>query len=396
MKNEVNIMHVLFLTDTYYPFVSGVARVIESLSTALNKQGIRTTIVCPSPSLTVTSYVSGTSQSNQLYNLPSARLLKVYDSFRFPVKPPVVLELVKEDDTVISVHSPFFSTAGAVMTAMKVKERRNIEIPIVSTFHTNIDLFSQKLVPSYFPRSPTHFLIYLMKKLLNRTLFTTVPSSSVEESLHNKGIERILTVPHPLTYEIFHSPTISLSSVYPFLDSGKYFLTLGRVSREKRVEYLIKAFLNLDIPLVIGGTGPHLPNLKQKYEQEPNIYFLGFVPEGHLKTLYRNAVAILSASYAETLGLSLLEGMAQKTPAIAYRKGGQTSYIEHGTNGFLYSTIKELRNKVRTLFNNPDLQKEMGNNARTTALHYHPDNLIHEWKTVFTTALRLAKKHELY
>lgn len=389
-------MQVLFFTDTYYPFVSGVARVIESLSKALNKQSIETTIVCPSPRVTLNSFISDVSEDHQIYNLPSARLIKVYNSFRFPIKPPVVPELVNGDETVISVHSPFFSTAGALMTAIKVKEKRNIEIPIVSTFHTNIDLFSQKLAPPYFPRSSIDFLIFLMKKLLNRALFTTVPSPSVEKSLKRKGLERILTLPHPLTYEIFQFSTGSLSTIYPFLNTDRYFFTVGRVSREKRVEFLIKAFLNLDLPLVIGGTGPRLSALKQKYEKEPNIHFLGFVPDKHLKILYRNAVATLSASQAETLGLTLLEGMAQKTPAIAYRKGGQTSYIENGTNGYLYRTIDELREKIKKLLKNPDLQNEMGNNARTTALKYHPDNLIKEWKNVFKTALLLAKKHEIY
>lgn len=389
-------MQVLFFTDTYYPFVSGVARVIESLSKALNKQGIETTIVCPSPRCTLTSYVSEAPEANRIVHLPSARLLKVYGSVRFPIKLPVLPHLIKSDETVISVHSPFFSTAGGVLTAMKAKENRNIEIPVVSTFHTNIDLFSQKLVSSYVPQASIDFLIYLMSILLNRTLFTTVPSSSVEASLHKKGLKRILTVPHPLTYEIFQSSTRPLSAVYPFLTPGRYFLVLGRVSREKRVEYLIKAFSGLDLPLVIGGIGPQLPILKRKYEEEPNIHFLGYVPDEHLKILYRDAAATLSASYAETLGLTLLEGMTQKTPAIAYGKGGQTSYIENGSNGFLYSTIAELREKARTLVNNPDLQEEMGKNARATAQQYHPDNLVQEWKNVFTAALRLAKTHDLY
>lgn len=389
-------MQVLFFTDTYYPFISGVAQVIDSLTKALERRGIETTIVSPSQQFHIQSYSSKGSEGRKIQYIPSMSLLKLYESFRFPIKVPIVPELVENKNTVISTHSPFFSTAGAILTAIRTKKAKKMEIPIVSTFHTNINLFSQDILPIDLPDEILSFTRHMMEKLLNRTLFTTVPSVYIGNSLKAKGTQRLVTIRYPLAYDRFEKPKDSLQSLYPQLTPHEYLFKLGRVSKEKRIEYLIRTFVDTDVPLVIAGTGPLLPKMREKYGEEENIHLFGFIPDSHVNLLNKYAAATLSAGYAEVQPLTPLEGMAQGTPAIAYHIGGQNTYLKDHENGFIFKNREELREKAGWLLEDSDLRRKLGKKAKNTALKYHPDKVVREWIILFKTALSLSKKHSLY
>lgn len=389
-------MQVLFFTDTYYPFVSGVSQVIDSLTKALGKKGIKTVIICPSPHFTWTSTSKKDPKGRKIHEVPSMKLVRLYDNFRFPIKPPTVPHLVNDEETIFSVHSPFFGTAGSILTAKEVKKTRGIEIPIVHSLHTKIDLFSKEIVPSFLPNVYLSFMNYMMEKLMDRALVNTVSSSNVEKYAKERGFRRITVIRYPLTYKRFEAPTKRLKEVYPNLRPYEYLFALGRVSREKRIEFLIETFSDFQVPLVLGGTGPLLPELKRKYEGEDNIRFLGFISDKHVNLLNKYAAGTVSAGYADTLNLTLLEGMAQGAPPIAYHVGGQTAYIRDGENGFLFKNRKELQEKAQTLVENPEIRKNMEVKAKKTAMRYHPDSVVDDWIRLYQVALKIAEDHKLY
>lgn len=75
--------------------------------------------------------------------------------------------------------------------------------------------------------------------------------------------------------------------------------------------------------------------------------------------------------WAEPLGMVILEAMSNKTPVIVTRKGGVTTIVNDGENGFLVraksaSTIVE---KVNILLSDDELRKRMGDNAYRSVLN---------------------------
>lgn len=106
------------------------------------------------------------------------------------------------------------------------------------------------------------------------------------------------------------------------LGKKKFFLFLGRLSKEKNIEQLIKAFDKIgDYKLVIAGTNTvetyYVEELKNLAANNQNIVFTGAVYGADKHTLLLNAYAFCLTSSVEGLSIALLEAMSYKIPIIA-------------------------------------------------------------------------------
>jgi glycosyltransferase involved in cell wall biosynthesis len=106
------------------------------------------------------------------------------------------------------------------------------------------------------------------------------------------------------------------------LESKKYFLFLGRLSKEKNVDYLIWAFEHIkDYKLVIAGTNTVEPEyvdyLHNQGANNSNIVFTGPAYGADKDWLLRNAYCFCLPSTTEGMSIALLEAMSYKLPIIA-------------------------------------------------------------------------------
>jgi glycosyltransferase involved in cell wall biosynthesis len=151
-----------------------------------------------------------------------------------------------------------------------------------------------------------------------------------------------------------------------------YFLFAGRLSGEKGVRTLIKAFQGLKWPLLIAGTGPLESEYRREAEDSPHIRFTGFQTAKALEDLYRNAYAfILPSEWNETMGLAGMEALAYGKPLVGSRIGGIPELVEDGVNGLLFEpwNATDLRTKVEFLRNlSAGDYVRMCRNARESAL----------------------------
>jgi len=122
-------------------------------------------------------------------------------------------------------------------------------------------------------------------------------------------------------------------------DTGPYVF-VGRLSPEKNVETLIKAFTKTDkAELLVIGEGPErlrLEKLAQESATENRIQFLGFRSGDELEAHRIKARALLlpTISY-ENSPLTVLEAMAHGVPVIASRIGGIPELVQDGLTGLL-------------------------------------------------------------
>ncbi len=155
----------------------------------------------------------------------------------------------------------------------------------------------------------------------------------------------------------------------------KVVLFTGRLTMHKGVEYLIKAARQIDAEILILGDGPErksLENLIDKYKLT-NVHMLGYFSHNvdQINDFYLRAhVYIAPSVWNEPLGLVILEAMAQKTPVVVTRKGGVSTVVKDGYNGFLVKarSPKEIVEKVNLLLGNDKLRLKMGENAYRTVL----------------------------
>jgi glycosyltransferase involved in cell wall biosynthesis len=120
----------------------------------------------------------------------------------------------------------------------------------------------------------------------------------------------------------------------------KYFLYLGRLSYEKGLITLIKAFINLkDIPLVIAGTGPLEGFLKSMVKNADinNIIFVGFKAGEELQSIISDAsFNIVPSEWWENNPMSIIESYSAGIPVIGANAGGIPEIIVEGETGYLF------------------------------------------------------------
>lgn len=174
-------------------------------------------------------------------------------------------------------------------------------------------------------------------------------------------------------------------------DKG-YLLFVGRLSREKGAESLLRAHQQMasKIPLKIVGHGP-LYN--QLIEQYPNAEFLGYVQQGEgLDHLIKHARAVIVPSECyENCSMSVLEAMSFARPVIGARIGGIPEQIRDGVDGVLFEpgNVEELASVLDDFAQSPEKAYLMGRNARERlcekyALRKHMDTLLNLYQELLS------------
>lgn len=105
----------------------------------------------------------------------------------------------------------------------------------------------------------------------------------------------------------------------------EYTLEVGRFDSNKNQLSVIRALKNTDIEVVfIGGASPSEPDYYERCVKEANgaenIHFLGWIDskDDIIKSAYANAKALISSSFYETFGLTIIEGaMAGNIPVVS-------------------------------------------------------------------------------
>ena len=147
--------------------------------------------------------------------------------------------------------------------------------------------------------------------------------------------------------------TKSLMVNYP-IDSNKFcycdskddfYLVACRLFGYKKVNVIIEAFNQLQLPLSIIGDGPERKNLEAQAKE--NIQFLGYVSDRERQELMAKARTVIVAAL-EDYGLVPVEANASGTPVISYGAGGVLDTQISGKTGVFFNsqTAEDLKEAV--------------------------------------------------
>ena len=177
--------------------------------------------------------------------------------------------------------------------------------------------------------------------------------------------------------------------------SGGYALFVGRLSEEKGVELLLKAWSDIGLQLKVIGDGP----LKTKVERDASgiIKYLGLKKKADVLNLIQHAdFVIMPSTWYEGFPMVLVEAFACGTPALVSRLGSMEEIVGDGVTGLHFEAGNEedLALKVQWLINNPESAREMGQNARNEYLSkYTPEKNYETLINIYQQAIEEAQKH---
>ena len=142
-------------------------------------------------------------------------------------------------------------------------------------------------------------------------------------------------------------------------------LFVGRLSAEKGIHTLLKAWLSIDTPLRVIGDGPLFDAATRA--RVPGVNILGRkAPDEVAAEMQRAAFLVMPSEWYEGFPLTLAEAFCQGLPVIGSRLGATAEIVDDGVTGlhFLPGDAEHLAVKVRWAVDHAEEMRQMGANAR--------------------------------
>ena len=179
-----------------------------------------------------------------------------------------------------------------------------------------------------------------------------------------------------------------------------YYLYYGRLSREKGIRTLIKAFENYpSLRLWIIGDGPLRQELEQYCQNKglQNILFKGYMAGDTLYGAVHNAKFVcVPSEWYENNPMTIVESYALGTPVIGARIGGIPEIIEVDKTGLIFSSGDEdsLKSVLeKSLGLSQEEYENMGANAKAFAqIHFSKEQHLKSLEIFYKTIIDNYKR----
>lgn len=309
-------MHVLKLSDVYFPRINGVSTSIGTFRDALGAHDIRVTIVAPD--------YGGGEEHAALIRLPARQVpLDPEDRLmRRGALRTLPDRLGGLGLDLIHVQTPFAAHYSGLRLA------RRLGLPCVATYHTHFEEYLFHYVP-LLPRAALRALARrIARSQCNALDAVVVPSQPMADTLRDYGVTAPLhVIPTGLPESQFQrGDGAAFRQAHGIGPERKIALFVGRAAFEKNIGFLLEVAAHArrqrpDLLLVIAGEGPALPSLRRQATRlglDQHVRFVGYLPrETGLRDCYAAADVFSFASLTETQGLVLLEALAVGLPVLA-------------------------------------------------------------------------------
>jgi glycosyltransferase involved in cell wall biosynthesis len=292
-------MHILLVTDAWYPQVNGVVRTLDTTMRLLREDGHTVTMLTHEGRLTVP--------------------LPTYPEIRLAVTRPSTIAAEIEQAAPQSIHIATEGPLGWMARHYCLKHR----LDFTTSFHSRFP----EMAAGRFPVPGIEALAYrILKRFHAPASATLAPTPTVSRRLAALGFDHLVTWTRGVDTAQFRPLASELFKDLP----RPIMLNAGRVAVEKNLD----AFLSLELPgtKVVVGDGPQLNELKQRY---PDAVFTGYRKGDDLARALSAADVFVFPSKTDTFGLVMLEALACGTPVAAHPVEGPVDVITDPKAGSL-------------------------------------------------------------
>jgi glycosyltransferase involved in cell wall biosynthesis len=371
-------MRIAFFTNNYLPRPSGVAHAIENLRIELKNLGHDIFIFAP-------RYSKNDKENDNLFRYKSFRIHKKLGALRsipFPHSVKLKKQIKKLNLDIIHSHHPYLLGK----TAQKYAQELNI--PLVFSLHTPYYQYLGHLIGNL-GEAIDSLLLEIISKYANKCDAIIVPTNTVKESLNKSGIVLPIHIfPSGIYLDMFGGIDKKNAKKKLNIDeSTVVLLTVGRLSYEKNIDFLIESFYKIskafrkrkshgkNVKFVIVGGGSQkikLQSIAKFLGLKNTVRFTGKIPYNKLPLYYNASDLFLYSSLIDTQGLTLCEAMASGLPIVSTNQAmGPQSLVKNNKIGYLVKPdIEIFSQKVTELINNNEKREKFGENAKIEARKY--------------------------
>lgn len=173
----------------------------------------------------------------------------------------------------------------------------------------------------------------------------------------------------------------------------RYVVFYGRIGEEKGIRVLMKIWEKLpDIPLVVMGGGPLEKEFAKWAEKHKNVFFLGYTQHDKCLSIVKAGEFVVFPSiWYEGCSMVEIEAESLGNPLIATDLGFSVEAVSNGYNGFKVplGDVNGFVKTIRELWNNEELIREMGRNARKDyEAKYQPEDNYEQLISIYKSLLR--------
>ena len=389
-------MRIGIFTDTYPPYINGVSTSIVMLQHALEKLGHEVFVVTVNPENLKYQF----EDDHKIIRIPGVPI-GIYDYRLTGIYPIRAIETIKKWNLdIIHSHTEFgIGTFARIMA-------KQLDIPLVHTYHTMYEDYVHYITKGYFKRSSKKIVEYLTKFYCDKTATELIVPTRKTYDLFKQKYKydrNVHIVPTGIEVERFYAEKFkekdirSLRKKLGIRDNEDVILFVGRLGEEKNVNTLIEAHVSItrtnpNTKLLIVGTGPDLDKFKElarKYGVSKDVIFAGRVPWDEVPKYYQIAQVFATASKTETQGLTVIEAMAASLPIVAIEDESFANVVIDGLNGKVFRNKKEYTKAILKLIENKEELEVMSRQARITSeshsLKYYAEQILDVYKLAIKT-----------
>ncbi|WP_051668573.1 glycosyltransferase family 4 protein [Deinococcus frigens] len=187
-------------------------------------------------------------------------------------------------------------------------------------------------------------------------------------------------------------PNFLEGSPGPGAGDGGYALFVGRLSPEKGLDTLLRAWAELGgtIPLKILGDGPLAPQVAEAAEKLPGVTWLGQRDRaGVLELMQGAAFLALPSEWYEGFPMTLVEAWGVGLPVLGSDLGALSALIEPGRTGLLFrpGDAGDLAAQARWLWDHPQEREQMRKQVyQTFQASYTPERNYEQLIAIYAAA----------
>jgi 1,2-diacylglycerol 3-alpha-glucosyltransferase len=361
--------------------LGGVPTAVETIRRGLAALGYDVVIVAP-------RMAGARDEGRRVIRVPAIPA-PTYPDFALPLPlgPALTRRLGALDLDVLHAHHPFLLGASARRLA------RAWGRPFVFTYHTLYERYAH-YVP--LPRGMVaRRALRWSVSFADTADLVLAPSDFVARRLRSLGVRRPVEVlPTGIDLERFRPGEQAEARQALGLDTTEpVLLYVGRLDREKNLEFLLSAVARVGIPrarLLLVGRGTQAAALRRVAAARglgDRVEFRGGAPPDDLPRYYRAADVFVFASTTETQGLAVLEAMACGLPVVAVRASGVEEVVGEGVSGLLVpEDAAAFAGAVTQVLGDPHLGTKLAHGAREAASPFGSAALVHRLVAAYRRA----------
>lgn len=371
-------MKIGFFTDGYLPQTNGVTTSVYESAKELRRRGHEVFIIAPK----YPGYVDSDKNVIRLTSVEVNKKPEIRLSLNLPDKS--LRRVLSLDLDIIHGHS------GGTITLLGWEAASLKSIPFIATYHTLWNRYTH-----YFMKGKVvkpKMMEQVTKIFGNRINALIAPTKRVEEELRRYGVKKPITViPSGIDVGKFRSAEKGFLRKKTGIMDGPLVLFVGRLGKEKSVDFLIKSFAKVlkEVPsshFLIVGDGVEKNRLKalsSRLKLGESVRFLGEFDQAEMHKVYKDSDVFVFASTTETQGLIVPEALASGVPVVVVKDPAYEA-IENGKNGFMVEkNEKDFAEKITLLLKDHKKREQMSKNAAETAKSFDVSLMVDKMEEAY-------------